>query len=211
MKIKLYHYWRSSSSLRVRWALALKGIEFEAIPVNLLEAEEKTADYLKMNPNGYVPTLEIDGVFIGEPMAIMEYLEERFPEPALLPGDLVFKSKLRQLAELINSGVQPLHNLAVMKKVASEKESQFEWNQHWTHRGFSAYEELLESWRQKETMYSLTDTPSVADLCLVASMYSSRRFGVDISKYPVLESIFMNATASEAYQKASPEAYQPKN
>ncbi len=210
MSISLYHYWRSSTSIRVRWALAIKGVDYDSEHVNLLTADAKSDEYLKKNPNGYVPTLEIEGNFLGESMAIMEFLEERFPAPSIIPGDVYVKANIRQLAELINSGVQPLHNLSVMKKVSDVKEEQLSWNQHWIRRGFAAYEGLLTNYRQGEPKFSLTDEPTIADICLVASMYSGQRFGVELNEFSLLEQIYNAAMENRAYQVAAPEKFKPK-
>lgn len=211
MAINLYHYWRSSTSIRVRWALAIKGVEYNSIPVNLLAGEEKQDEYLRKNPNGYVPTLEIEGKFLGESMAIMEFLEEKFPSPSIIPGDIYAKARIRQLAELVNSGVQPLHNLAVMKRVSDDKEVQLDWNRHWIRRGFSAYEQLIDKYSDGEKKFSLTDDPTIADICLVASMYSGQRFGVEINEFPKLEKIYEAAMENSAYQQAAPEKFQPES
>lgn len=210
MAITLYHYWRSSSSFRVRWALSIKGVDYKPFPVNLLEAEEKSEEYLQKNPTGYVPTLDINGKYLGESMAIMEFLEEQYPTPSILPGDSFQKARIRQLAELINSGVQPLHNLAVMKRVSDVKEEQLAWNCHWIRRGFSAYEDLLKQWREGSPKFSLTDEPTIADICLLASVYSGNRFGVSPKEFPTINSILENAEGTEAYNSAIPDRFKPE-
>lgn len=209
MHIKLFHYWRSSASIRLRWALEIKKLPFESIHINLLEKEEQTPAYLAVNATGYLPALEIDGVSLGESVPIMEFLDEKFPNPPLLPADPLARAKTRQLAEIINSGTQPLHNSGVMQRVSSDVDKQREWVQQWVRKGFTAYQNQLQRWEERETKFSLSDTPTIADLCLVGSIYTGARFGVDISEFPRLKRIHENALATAEYQAAAPERYMP--
>src|SRR5437773_93893 len=114
----LYHFWLSSSSWRVRWALAFKGVPFRSVMIDLRAGEQHRPEHRARNPLGYVPTLEIDGRTLGESVAILEYLEERFPDPPLYPRDPWLRARVRQVVELVNSGVQPLQNLLVLQRVS---------------------------------------------------------------------------------------------
>ena len=137
MKLRLFHYWRSSSSWRVRWALAIKKLECEFIPINLLTDESDQPEHLARNPLGYVPVLEINSAekpswFLSESTSILEFLEESFPHPTLFPGDPLNRARIRQLAQIVNSDIQPLHNPNVVEKVTSYAEQKKQWNQFWS-------------------------------------------------------------------------------
>lgn len=227
MKLRLYHYWRSSASWRVRWALAIKGIrlqssregatrapitECELIPVNLLAGEQKSQAYLQKNPAGVVPTLEImrDGKksqFLSESLAIIEWGEENFPKPNLLPKDPWERGRVRQLAQLINAGIQPLQNLKVAAFYSEDEAKKKSWNQHWIKTGLSAYETLV---KQTAGQFSVGDSITIADLCLIPQCYSARRFDVDIAAYPTIARIEQAALATEACQQSHNDRYKPQ-
>ena len=185
METTLYHFWRSSASWRVRWALAIKGIPFTSAIVDLAAGEHKGDAHRGRNPVGHVPALFIDGHWIAESVAILEYLEETRPEPALYPKDALGRARVRQLVELVVSGVQPLQNLTVLGKVSSEGPAQREWAAFFNARGLEAYERLLERFSAElPGRFSYGDRLTAADLCLVPQVYSARRFGVDLTPYP---------------------------
>lgn len=210
MGITLYHYWRSSASWRVRWALELKGVVHDKVAVNLLAGEEKLPGYLKQNPSGYVPAVVVDGQPpLGESMAIMEWLEENYPAPSFFDGDSYRRAFIRQLAETINSGTQPVQNLDVMRMVSEDKERQQQWMQHWMKRGLGIYEGLLRDSGLPARRFSVSDHPTLADLCLVPQCFASLRFGVALADYPRCQAIYEYALTTSACAAAAPERFQP--
>ncbi len=210
MKLKLYHYWRSSASWRVRWAFAIKKIACEFVSINLLEGEQKRPEYLERNPNGTVPVLEIvekgKSRFLSESMAIMEWAEELFPKPSLLPGDAYQKGVIRQLAEVINSGIHPVQNLRVRKFYSQNEEKQKEWATHWICAGFSAYEKWM---RQTAGRFSVGDQITMADLCLIPQCYNAKRADIALETFPTIAKIYAAAIATPECKAASPEKFQP--
>jgi maleylacetoacetate isomerase len=206
-KLRLYHYWRSSSSWRVRWALARKGISAEMIAVNLLEGASESPEHLKRNPMGYVPALETPGgKFIGESVAIIEWLEETHPAHPLLPRDLFLRARTRQLVEIVNSGTQPLQNLGVTEMVSEDGEKKKAWNQHWIRKGLDAYEILVKETAGK---FAIGDEPTMADLFLIPQCYNASRNEIDLTEFPTIERINRAGLALESCQAAHPERYKP--
>jgi maleylacetoacetate isomerase len=220
MKLKLYHYWRSSSSWRVRWAFELKKIEAEKVAVNLLDDETDQPEHRARNPMGYVPVLEFldspvkqDSLsarhFLTESMAILEWTEERFPSPSLLPGTPEERAHIRRLAELVNSGIQPLQNPPVMGAVSKDDEERKKWCQRWIRNGFSAYSEWI---RGSSGLFSVGNQITLADLFLIPQCYSALRFEVDLEKeFPALAKIYSNALKTDSCQASHPDRYQPRS
>lgn len=221
-KPTLYHYWRSSSSWRVRWALMLKGVDFEAVAVNLLRGEQQAADYVAKNPQGLVPLLTVPTgaggvVQLSESMAILEYLEEAYPQPALLPVDALGRARVRQLAQVIVADTQPLQNLSVLRHISSEPAAQKVWAQKYISRGFDAYEALLAQpgWPScgsggSAGRYSYGDSVTMADLCLVPQVYNALRQELDLARWPRLQAVYLAALATEAAQRSAPDAVAPQ-
>jgi maleylacetoacetate isomerase len=209
-KFTLYHYWRSSASWRVRWGLEIKKVPHEKIAVDLLKAEEKLADYTKRNPSGYVPCLIVGGKPLAESLSILEWLEENFPEPSFFAGDSFMRARIRQLAETVNSGTQPLQNLDVMRRVSPEKEAQAEWNRHWITRGMGVYESILSSTDRRGAKFSVADHPTLADLCLIPQCYATVRFGVDLAMFPQCKAIYEHALSTKECMASHPDAFQPQ-
>jgi maleylpyruvate isomerase len=218
--MKLYSYWRSSCSWRVRIALHWKGVAHEIVPVHLLAdgGQHRRGDYRARNPMAQVPLLELDvdgeraeqgahgaqrGVQrIGQSLAILAYLEERFPEPALLPGDPYLRARARQLAELVASGIQPLQNLSVTQHLDELGQDSKAWLRYWVDRGLRAFDETAAETRGA---FCVGDQVSWADLCLIPQLYSARRFGIDLSEVPALLAIEERCQAFEAFRRAAPE------
>ncbi|MRG93171.1 maleylacetoacetate isomerase [Polyangium spumosum] len=207
--MKLYGYWRSSASYRARIALHLKGISFENVPVHLLKngGEQYGDDYRAKNPMAQVPTLEVEegGVVheLGQSLAIIEWLEERHPEPRLLPTDSFLRARARQLAEIINSGIQPFQNTSVLKLVKAEfGADELAFARRFIEKGLTAYQALAEPVHGR---FSVGDAPTVADVCLVPQLYAARRFGVDLSPFPLLVRIEEQAASLPAFQAAHPD------
>lgn len=208
----LYHYYRSSSSWRVRWALELKGLSYTAIAVNLLKSEQQQEGYLAKNPLGLVPALELDGHLLAESVAILEYLEERFATPALLPKDPLGRARVRQLVQIISADTQPLQNLSVLRhigKLDPSAEAPKEWARHYISRGFTAYEALLNKPDWPRGVYSHGDTLSMAELCLIPQCYNARRQGMDLGSWPRIAAIEAAALATAAAQRSHPDACAP--
>lgn len=214
--IRLHSYYRSSSAWRVRIALHLKGLPHETLPVHLAKdgGEQHKASFAARNPMRQVPVLEIGdgtGAFhLTQSMAILEYLEERFPEPPLLPKDLAARARARELAELVNSGIQPLQNLDVRKTLHKAGVPPDPIIQGFLQKGMEALER-----RAKETAgrFLVSDGVTFADILLVPQLYASNRFGVPISAFPTLERVGRECEGLAAFQAAHPTAqpdYEPE-
>ena len=207
--LRLYHYWRSSRSWRVRWAFALKRIQCEFIPVDLLNGESESPEHLARNPFGFVPSLEfleLPGTFLTESLAIIEWAEEMFPEPRLIPGTAFKRAQIRQLAETINAGTQPLQNLGPQYLYSDDLNKRKEWAAHWIRNGLQAYETLV---KKTAGIYSVGDTITLADLCLIPQCYNATRFEVDIAEYPTVQKIYKETIKTEGYKLSEPENYNP--
>jgi maleylpyruvate isomerase len=191
----------------VRIALNLKGLAYEYVPVHLLQdgGQQNTEAYRAKNPMRTVPTLEVteEGApprYLAQSLAILEFLEERHPSPALLPQDAFGRARVRMLAELVNSGIQPLQNLSVMQHVKRELgQDDKAWSVHWISRGMAA---LQQSVQESAGRYCVGDSVSFADVCLVPQLYACRRFGVDPAAYPVLARIEAACASLPAFQAA---------
>jgi maleylpyruvate isomerase len=206
--MRLYSYWRSSCSWRVRIALNLKGIQYEYAPIHLMRdgGAQNTDEYRDKNPLRTVPLLEWEegGKVrrLSQSMAILAYLEERWPKPALWPGDPLRRSQAWMLAEIPNSGIQPLQNLVVMQKVKADGGDANAWSKHWNERGLAA----LEAWAKPLAgTFLLGDEVTVADVCLVPQLYGARRFGADLSPFPTLTRVERACEALDAFARARPE------
>ncbi len=217
MKFRLFHYWRSSSSWRVRWALAVKKQNPEFIPVNLLTDESDQPAHLARNPVGYVPVLEVlraehPSTFLSESIAIIEFLEESFPQNPLFSGDPLQRARIRQLCQIINSDTQPLHNPNVVEKLSQEPGQKLEWNQFWIRRGLSAYETLLTSATKAPApvKFSVGDTVTAADLCLIPQCYSAIRNEISLSEFPKIEQIYQYCLTLDECKASAPDIFKPK-
>lgn len=206
-QVTLYNYFRSSTSYRVRIVLNIKNIEYKYVPVHLLNngGEQFSDNYTTLNPMSEVPTLEHDGMVIGQSVAIIEYLEEQFPNPALLPKGSQKRAKIRQFCENINSFMHPLSNLKVLKyledKHGYDQMQKEEWISHWYKKGLFA----LESWLQKNRgQYSFGDHISIADCFLIPAVFTSERFNVDLTPYKNIMTVNQNCLELEAFKNAHP-------
>lgn len=203
--MKLYSYWRSTTSYRVRIALNLKGLAYETVPVDLVKGEQSSEPYAALNPGRGVPTLVTDdGKAITQSMAILDYLDQVAPAPALLPtGDAFQRARILAAAMAFATDVHPVNNLKVVKRVRSlsDEESGVAWMRHWMADGFRAYEQLID----KAGDFSFGDAPSLADICLVAQAYNAHRWGVDLQPYPRVVEIEQRCLALPAFDAARPE------
>lgn len=211
MTMRLYNYWRSSASWRVRSALHLKGIAFEYVPVHLVQGEQRSAEHQARNPMEQVPALELElpgrgRVVVTQSLAIIELLDELHPEPALLPRDPYLRARARELAEIVNAGIQPHQNLTPMGRIDALQAGAGKLHaRHFNDVGLAAYEA-----RAKDVAgrFSVGDSPSIADLCLIPQIYSARRFEVpDLeARFPLLMRIEAACNALPAFQAAHPDA-----
>lgn len=199
----LYGYWRSSASWRVRIALHLKGLAFETVPVHLVEdgGRQHQAAHLARNPMGQVPALQTPDGMLMQSLPIIEYLDAQHPEPSLLPSSAYDRARARALAELINSGVQPLQNLNVLQHVNALGADKLAWGRHWIQRGLDRMEQAVQATAGD---YCLGDAVSLADLCLVPQLYNARRFGCDSAGWAHLNRIEKTCIARPAFIAADP-------
>ena len=211
--LRLYNYWRSSASYRVRIALELKGLSYEYIPVHLLAGggEQFSPAYRALNPQSRVPALESSDGVLTQSMAIIEWLEETHPEPALLPRAAGARARARALAQILIADVQPLQNQSVtsylQRELRLDDAALKAWLRHWIGKGLGAVEGLLGQ-NPAHGDFCVGDAPTVADVCLVPQCASSRRFGVDPADYPRIARIERSCNAIAAFQRAAP-ARQP--
>jgi len=208
--IKLYGYWRSTAAYRVRIALNIKQISYSQESVHLVKdgGEQHKPEYQALNPQELVPTLVDDGVSIGQSMAILEYLEEKYPKVSLLPVDIKNRALVRQLAQLICCDIHPLNNLRVLEYMKSElavlDDKKSDWYHHWIRSGFQAYEKIL-SQNNLSGTYSLGEELSLADTCLIPQIYNANRFNFPMDEFPRLKEINENCLKLERFQNAVPE------
>jgi maleylacetoacetate isomerase len=203
--LRLYSYFQSSAAWRVRIALELKGVAHDIIPINLLAGEQRADDYAARNPSRLVPALEVGDVTLTQSLAIIEYLDERYPEPPLLPADSLRRAQVRSFAQHIACEVHPLNNLRVRKylKTRLGQDDAFvrgEWYAHWITEAFGALEAMAEG-----PDYCFGDAVSLADIVLVPQVANARRFNVDLDPYPKLRGIAEHLETLPAFRAAQPD------
>jgi len=208
--MKLYGYFRSSAAFRARIALNLKGLDYEQVFIHLRKGDQRSAEYLRLNPQGLVPALITDdGAILTQSLSIIEYLEETRPSPALLPRDSVGRARVRSLAEVIACDIHPIDNLRVLQYLSRQfghKEPDIEtWFNHWIALGFEGIEKTLAS-DGKAGKFCHGDTPGLADICLVPQVFNARRYpSFDLKPYPSIMRIFENCMKVDAFDRAVPE------
>jgi maleylpyruvate isomerase len=207
----LYSYWRSSAAYRVRIALNLKGIRYETQAIHLVRdgGEQTKPAYLEINPQGLVPAFAADDLVISQSLAIVEYLEEKWPEPALLPRDLAGRARVRSLALMIACDIHPLNNSRVQNYLRQDlgvsEEARLGWYRHWVSTGFRAIETRLRE--EAETgRFCHGEAPGLADLVLVPQVYNAQRFDCDLSTFPTVMRINDTCLELDAFSQAAPEA-----
>jgi len=204
--IVLYDYWRSSASYRVRIALNLLGIDYEAVPVNLLKGEQKSSEHLARNPQGLVPVLEIDGKRLTQSLAIIEYLQETRGTPPLLPEDSEGRARVRMLAYAIAMEIHPICNTGTVNHMVAltsgGDEARIAWMRKFIGEGLSAFEKLLD--HPATGIFCHGNQPTMADLCLVPQIYNAERWGVDLKEMPRIRAIAEECGRIEAFRRAYP-------
>jgi maleylacetoacetate isomerase len=206
----LYDYWRSSASYRARIALNLKGIDYQRVPVDLAAGAQKDEAYRALNPQGFVPMLEIDGHRIVQSLAIFHYLEATRPEPALVPADPADRAHVIALAAIVGMDIHPLNNLRVLKhlvhELGADEAAKNAWIARWIGEGFAALAAMAAP-RAGEFLFG--DAPGLADIFLVPQMYNARRFGVPLDEFPLLVRADAAAGALPAFAAAHPDSVGP--
>jgi maleylacetoacetate isomerase len=205
----LYGYPMSSASYRVRIALALKDVEVTTITKQLRRGEQRAKDFLEINPQGFVPVLSLDdGHMIPQSLAIIEYLDEVYPQPPLLPAAPIERARVRALSLLIACDIHPLNNLRVLQylegSLGEAQSARDTWYRHWIEAGFEALEEALGR-DPARGRFCYGDTPSLADLCLVPQVFNARRYSVDLAPYPRIVAIDAACREIAAFASAAPE------
>ncbi len=206
--MQLYSYYRSTAAYRIRIALQYKKLNYECIPVNLLKGQHHDENYVIYNPQRRVPTLIDNGFVLGQSMAILEYLEEQYPTPTILPGDPQERAWVRSIAQIIACDIHPLNNLGVLKylgdKLHHSKEEITSWYHHWLKQGFDPIENLLQQNSAREH-YCLGNTPTFADICLVPQVYNAHRFEFSMNDYPIIREINDYCLTQPFFEQARPE------
>lgn len=211
--IRLYDYYRSSASYRVRIALALKGVDYERVAINLLTADQASPDNLARNPQGQVPTLEVDGRPIIQSLAIIDYLDATFRDPPLVPSDPMARAQVLAQALVIAADTHPIDNMRVLKRLetqfGADKPSRDDWYRHWIVNGLTALEAMVAAAPPADGPMLGGAAPNLADIVLVPQMYNARRFAVPLDAYPRLVAADAAATALDAFAAAHPDRFAP--
>ncbi|PKP81873.1 MAG: maleylacetoacetate isomerase [Alphaproteobacteria bacterium HGW-Alphaproteobacteria-18] len=207
--IRLYDYWRSSAAYRVRIALNLKGADYSLVPVNILGGvdEQLTDEYRRLNPQMRVPSIEVDGRVSGQSMAIIEWIEETLPGPALLPADPWARLQARAFADVIACDIHPLNNLSPLaylrKEFGADEAAISRWYGEWIARGFRALEEMAQASAGQDFLFG--EAPGLAEVALIPQMANARRFKVDLAPFPRLVAVDAACRALEPFTRAAPE------
>jgi maleylacetoacetate isomerase len=206
--MKLYNYFRSSASFRVRIALNLKGLAYEYVPVHIAKGEHKQEGYSSVSADGLVPLLDTGSERLSQSLAIIEYLDETHPEPALLPKDAINRAKVRALAQSIACEIHPLNNLRVLKYLSKDlqlsEDTKNQWYRHWVRVGLEAFERQLISSAPADSVYCFGQTPTLADCCLVPQIFNGQRFNCDLSGLDRTMAAFEACMKLSAFEKAQP-------
>ncbi len=202
----LYGYFRSSAAYRVRIALNLKGLAYRQAPVSLVKAEQRSADFLALNPQGLVPALQDGDLLLTQSLAICEYLDDAYPDTMqLLPADPVLRARARAFAQAIACDIHPVNNLRILNYLKTElgqdEAARNTWYRHWVQEGFAALEQQLAAGAGQ---YCFGDTVTLADVCLLPQVFNAQRFNVDMAPYPRLAAIAESLAAIPAFADAHP-------
>lgn len=208
--MRLYTYFRSSAAYRVRIALNLKGLDWEAVPIHLARngGEQHGEDFRAVNPAGLVPVLNDNGTVLSQSIAIIEYLDERHPQPSLLPGDAAARARIRQLALSVACDIHPINNLRVLqylqRELGADEAQKNQWYKHWVEGGLAAIEAMLAN-SPATGAFCHGDTPTLADCCLIPQVFNARRFNCDLEPFPTIRRIAERCEAVEAFRLAAPQ------
>ena len=208
--LHLYSYWRSSAAYRVRIGLNLKELTYTTVPVHLLQdgGQQHHPSYQRLNPQELVPTLVHGERHLTQSLAILEYIDECFPQPALLPHEVHQRQQVRALAQLVACDIHPLNNLRVLQYVEREwaqpAPAREQWVRHWMAQGFSAFEALLAQ-QARPGDFCFGNQPTLADCCLIPQLYNAHRFAVSLQPFPLIQRIEANCMALPAFIAAHPD------
>jgi maleylacetoacetate isomerase len=209
--MKLYGYFRSSAAFRVRIALNLKKLDYENAFIHLRRGDQSELEFLGVNPQGLVPTLEVDGQKLSQSLAIIEYLDETHPEPPFLPRDPAGRARTRALAAIVACDIHPLNNLRVLRylhgPLGHDQGAIEHWYNHWIISGFTAFERLLAD-DPRTAAFCHGDRPGLADIALVPQVVNAERYRLDLAPYPTITRIFDACMKLDAFAAAHP-ARQP--
>ena len=203
--MKLYSYFRSSAAYRVRIALNLKAIDYDLAIVNLLKSQQLDEGYLAVNPQGLLPALETEEGYLAQSLAILEWLDETYPQSPIIAGSAWQKAKIRNISYAIACDIHPVNNLRVLKYLSNElnvdDEAKNKWYRHWIEIGFEKIELMLSD----SSDYCVGDQPTLADICLVPQVFNALRFKVDMAAYPKIAAIYERCNKLEAFDDAAPQ------
>ena len=202
----LHGYWRSSASYRVRIALNLKGVDYRQVSHDLRVGAQNDPAYRALAPQGLVPALEVEGGVLTQSPAILEWTEEHYPEPPLLPAGAMDRARVRSMAAIVACDIHPLNNLRVLKALREEAQASEAvaqgWIGRWIGDGFAALEAMVQA---QGDHFCFGDAPTIADCCLVPQIYNARRFGVDLSAFPALVAVDAHCATLDGFARAAPE------
>ncbi len=205
MTIRLYDYWRSSAAYRVRIALNMKGLDYQAIDTSLIDGAHKQADYVTKNPQGFVPMLEVGDVRLTQSLAIIDWLDATYPDPRLIPTEPTARAREMANALIIAADIHPVNNLRILKylknPLGAEQPEIDQWIRHWIGEGFTALEAMADPGKP----FLAGDAPGLSDVCLVPQMYNARRFETPLDAYPNLVRIVDSCERLPAFEAAHPD------
>jgi maleylacetoacetate isomerase len=206
MTIRLYDYFRSSACYRVRIALNLKGLAYEAVDTSLIDGAHQLPDYIAKNPQGFVPMLEVGDVRLTQSLAIIEWLDATYPEPRFIPADPTQRAHVMARAQLIACDIHPVNNLRILRYLGNELDveeaKRDDWYRHWIVQGFTALEAMVDV----DAPFLSGDTPGIADICLIPQMANARRFATPLDAFPTLLRIDAACNGMAAFKAAHPDA-----
>jgi maleylacetoacetate isomerase len=208
MTLRLYGYWRSSAACRVRIALALKGVAYDSVEVNLAAGEQRGAAFRARNPQGLVPALEVDGIMIGQSLAIIDYLDATWPEPPFVPRDALARAQVLAQALVIAADIHPIDNLRVLNRLGeqfgADQAAKDVWYRHWISEGFDALEKTA-----GDGPFLGGNAPNLADICLIPQLYNARRLALPLDAWPRLVAADAAGQALPAIAAVHPDRVKP--
>lgn len=208
--MKLYSYWRSTTSYRIRAALNLKSVAYDTVPVDLVAGDQRAPDYVALNAGKGVPTLVLkDGTALTQSMAILEYIDATWPEPRLIPADALLRARVMAVAHTVALDIHPVNNLRLIRQLRSRfgatPDQATDWMCHWMNEGFAALEAMLPA----GDSFAFGDAPNIADICITAQVYNAHRWGVDLTPFPKIariERLCLNISAiADAHPDTQPD------